>query len=63
MSSTVGAEGNEATSYGLRMAATTTGVLVRVLFGEVEPAGRLPVSVPGPDGTGELFELGHGLGY
>lgn len=37
--------------------------LVRVLFGEVDPVGRLPVSVPGPNGTGELFELGHGLGY
>ena len=37
--------------------------LVRVLFGEVSPTGRLPVSIPGPDGTGELFELGHGLGY
>lgn len=37
--------------------------LVRVLFGEVDPAGRLPVSIPGPNGTGELFEFGHGLGY
>ena len=37
--------------------------LVRVLFGEVDPTGRLPVSIPGPNGTGELFELGHGLGY
>ena len=37
--------------------------LVRVLHGEVDPAGRLPVSIPGPDGTGELFELGHGLGF
>ncbi|MGY2704780.1 glycoside hydrolase family 3 protein [Nocardioides sp. HB32] len=37
--------------------------LVRVLFGEVDPAGRLPVTIPGPDGTGELFEFGHGLGY
>ena len=37
--------------------------LVRVLFGEVDPAGRLPVAIPGPNGTGELFELGHGLGY
>jgi len=37
--------------------------LVRVLFGEVRPSGRLPVSIPGPRGTGELFEIGHGLGY
>ncbi len=37
--------------------------LVRVLFGEVNPAGRLPVSIPRADGTGELFPFGHGLGY
>jgi beta-N-acetylhexosaminidase len=37
--------------------------LVRVLFGEVNPSGRLPVSIPRADGTGELFPFGHGLGY
>jgi len=37
--------------------------LVRVLFGEVDPTGRLPVSIPRADGTGELFPFGHGLGY
>ena len=37
--------------------------LVRVLFGEVNPVGRLPVAVPRADGTGELFPYGHGLGY
>jgi beta-N-acetylhexosaminidase len=37
--------------------------LVRVLFGEVEPAGRLPVSIPCANGRCELFEFGHGLGY
>jgi beta-N-acetylhexosaminidase len=37
--------------------------LVRVLFGEVNPVGRLPVSIPRADGTGELFPFGHGLGY
>lgn len=37
--------------------------LVRVLFGEVNPAGRLPVSIPRADGSGELFPFGHGLGY
>ncbi|WP_370615451.1 glycoside hydrolase family 3 protein [Mumia sp. Pv 4-285] len=37
--------------------------LVRVLFGEVDPSGRLPVSIPRADGTGELFPFGHGLGY
>ncbi|MDH2414966.1 glycoside hydrolase family 3 protein [Nocardioides sp. CER19] len=37
--------------------------LVRVLFGEVNPAGRLPVSIPRADGSGELYPLGHGLHY
>ena len=37
--------------------------LVRVLFGEVNPTGQLPVSIPLADGTGELFPYGHGLGY
>ncbi len=37
--------------------------LVRVLFGEVNPTGKLPVSIPRADGTGELFPFGHGLGY
>jgi beta-N-acetylhexosaminidase len=37
--------------------------LVRVLFGEVNPVGQLPVAIPRADGTGELFPYGHGLGY
>ena len=37
--------------------------LVRVLFGEVNPSGRLPVSIPRSDGGGELFPFGHGLHY
>jgi beta-N-acetylhexosaminidase len=37
--------------------------LVRVLFGEVDPTGRLPVSIPLTDGAGELFPFGHGLSY
>jgi beta-N-acetylhexosaminidase len=37
--------------------------LVRVLFGEVNPVGRLPVSIPRADGTGELYPFGHGLAY
>jgi beta-N-acetylhexosaminidase len=37
--------------------------LVRVLSGEVNPVGRLPVAIPRADGTGELFPYGHGLGY
>jgi len=37
--------------------------LVRVLFGEVDPHGRLPVTIPRADGTGPLYPFGHGLGY
>nr|WP_228046294.1 glycoside hydrolase family 3 protein [Saccharopolyspora sp. HNM0983] len=33
--------------------------LTRVLFGETEPAGALPVAIPGPGG----FPFGHGLGW
>jgi beta-N-acetylhexosaminidase len=37
--------------------------LVRVLFGEVNPLGRLPVSIPRADGTGELFRFGYRVDY
>ncbi|EAP97566.1 putative beta-N-acetylhexosaminidase [Janibacter sp. HTCC2649] len=37
--------------------------LVRVIFGEVNPAGKLPVSIPKADGSGELYPFGHGLGF
>jgi len=37
--------------------------LARVLFGEVNPVGKLPVSIPRADGTGVLFPFGHGVGY
>jgi beta-N-acetylhexosaminidase len=37
--------------------------LVRVMFGEVAPTGKLPVSIPRADGSGELYPFGHGLGY
>lgn len=37
--------------------------LARVLFGEIDPVGTLPVAIPQTDGTGTLFPFGHGLGY
>jgi beta-N-acetylhexosaminidase len=37
--------------------------LTRVLFGEVNPAGKLPVTIPRSDGTGALYPFGHGLSY
>jgi beta-N-acetylhexosaminidase len=37
--------------------------LVRVLFGEVNPSGRLPVTIPKADGSGALYPFGHGLRY
>jgi beta-N-acetylhexosaminidase len=36
---------------------------VRTLFGEIEPAGRLPVTIPVRDQSGTLYPFGHGLGY
>jgi beta-N-acetylhexosaminidase len=37
--------------------------MVRVLFGENNPAGRLPVTIPKADGSGTLYPFGHGLSY
>jgi beta-N-acetylhexosaminidase len=37
---------------------------VRVLFGEVNPTGKLPVSIPtADDPNAELYPFGHGLSY
>lgn len=40
----------------------TTGALVRVITGEVNPTGKLPVDIPDPDG-GVLHPFGYGLSY
>jgi beta-N-acetylhexosaminidase len=37
--------------------------LTRVLIGDLNPSGRLPVTVPKPSGTGALYPYGHGLEY
>jgi beta-N-acetylhexosaminidase len=40
------------------------GAATRVLFGEVNPTGRLPVSIPtAEDPDTELYPYGHGLSY
>jgi beta-N-acetylhexosaminidase len=37
--------------------------LTRVLYGEVNPTGKLPVTIPRADGSGALYPFGHGLSY
>ncbi|MFC5751885.1 glycoside hydrolase family 3 protein [Actinomadura rugatobispora] len=44
------------TAEALRSAA-------KVLFGELDPVGRLPVTIPVRDQAGTLYPFGHGLGY
>jgi len=40
------------------------GAAARVLFGEVDPTGKLPVSIPtAEDPDTELYPYGHGLSY
>ncbi|HEU4427085.1 MAG TPA: glycoside hydrolase family 3 protein [Pilimelia sp.] len=48
-------------TYGYTAASIES--LVRVLFGEVNPSGRLPVTIPRADGSGALYPFGHGLSY
>ena len=48
------------TTYGYT--ATQVESLVRALYGETDPSGRLPVPIP--DGTGGfLYPYGHGLSW
>ena len=48
-------------TYGYTAASLES--LTRVLFGEIDPAGRLPVTIPRADGSGVLHPFGHGLRY
>jgi beta-N-acetylhexosaminidase len=48
-------------TYGFQRASMSGAV--EVLFGEVAPVGRLPVTIPTADGSGVLYPYGHGLRY
>jgi beta-N-acetylhexosaminidase len=48
-------------TYGYTAASLES--LTRVLFGEVDPVGKLPVTIPRADGSGALYPFGHGLSY
>ena len=60
------AGGNPATTTYLATDGYTTHAIESlggVLFGDINPVGRLPVTIPGADGSGALYPFGHGLGY
>jgi beta-N-acetylhexosaminidase len=45
-------------------AAQTPKALTKVLFGEVNPTGKLPVTIPeAGDLHAALYPFGHGLSY
>ena len=46
-------------TYGYTAASLES--LTRAIFGEIDPVGKLPVSIPRADGTGILYPIGHGL--
>jgi beta-N-acetylhexosaminidase len=48
-------------TYGYTAASIES--LARVLFGDVNPVGKLPVTIPRADGSGALYPFGHGLSY
>lgn len=35
--------------------------LTKVIYGEIAPAGKLPVEMPSPDGAGPSYPFGHGV--
>ena len=48
-------------TYGYTAASIES--LTRVLFGEVNPVGKLPVTIPRADRSDVLYPFGHGLSY
>jgi beta-N-acetylhexosaminidase len=49
-------------TYGFR--SVSMKALARVLFGEVNPTGKLPVSIPVAGNPSEtLYDYGYGLSY
>ncbi len=47
--------------YGTNNSNITAGI--EAVFGRINPAGKLPVAIPGINGADNLYEIGHGLSY
>lgn len=58
-----GSSGYDQTQQGEAALPINIPTGIDVIFGEANPGGKLPVSIPKVDGEGNLYEFGHGLSY
>src|SRR5690625_2352950 len=58
-----GSSGYDQTQQGEADLPINNAMGINVIFGEANPGGKLPVSIPKAESEGNLYELGHGLLY